>query len=96
MGAGQHICWSRYSLWLLFHNFFNYFHVKQDSITTCFKTCGTNSWFFRRVKKVTDYARFDIVSDKCHPAPYYLNSDMLFLTLSDRYRNPKPGFIPGT
>ena len=26
-----------------------------------------------------------------HPVPCYLNSDMLILTLSDRYRNPEQG-----
>ena len=34
------------------------------------------------------YARFNIVSNKCHPAPCNLNSDKLFLTLSDQYSNP--------
>ena len=42
------------------------------------------------------YARFKIVSDTCHPAPYYVNSDKPFLTLSDQYRNPERGFVPGT
>ena len=31
----------------------------------------------------------------CHPVLCYLNSDKLFLTLSDRYRNPEWGFKPG-
>ena len=28
------------------------------------------------------------------PGPYYLNSDKLFLTLSNQYRNPEQGFEP--
>ena len=32
----------------------------------------------------------------CHLAPCYLNSDKLFLTLSNWYRNPEQGFEPGT
>ena len=27
--------------------------VKQDRFTTCFKTCGTNSWFFPKGFKIT-------------------------------------------
>ena len=42
------------------------------------------------------YAGFDIISNTCHPAPYYLNSDKPFLTLSDQYRNPEWGFEPGS
>ena len=42
------------------------------------------------------YARFDIVSDTCHPAPCYLNSNKVFLLLSDRYCNPEWWFKPGT
>ena len=30
----------------------------------------------------------------CHPAPCYLNSDKLFLTLCDWYHNPKQWFEP--
>ena len=41
------------------------------------------------------YAQFNIVSDTCHPAPCYLNSDKVFLLLSDQYRNPKRGFKSG-
>ena len=41
-------------------------------------------------------ARFKIVSDTCHPAPWYLNSDKVFLLLSDQYGNPKRGFEPGS
>ena len=32
---------------------------------------------------------FDIVSDRCNPAPCYLKSDKLFLILRDRYCNSK-------
>ena len=42
------------------------------------------------------YARFDIISDTCHLAPCYLNSDKVFLLLSDRYHNPELGFEPGS
>ena len=42
------------------------------------------------------YPQFDIVSDTCRPAPCYLNSDKLFLTLSDQYHNPKRGLEPGS
>ena len=42
------------------------------------------------------YAWFDIVSDTCHLAPYYLNSDEPFLTPSDQYCNPEWGFKPGS
>ena len=42
------------------------------------------------------YARFDIVSDTCHPAPCYLNNYQVSLLLSDRYCNPKQGFKPGS
>ena len=42
------------------------------------------------------YAWFYIVSDTCHPVPYYLNSDMQFLTMSNQYCNPEPGFEPGS
>ena len=27
------------------------FHIKQDRFTTCFKTCGTKLWVFRKVQK---------------------------------------------
>ena len=30
------------------------------------------------------YAWFDIVSNTCHPVPFYLNSDKIFLTLGDQ------------
>ena len=42
------------------------------------------------------YAWFDIESNTCHQAPYYLNSEKPFLTLSDQYRNQKQGFEPRT
>ena len=42
------------------------------------------------------YARFDIVSDTCHPAPCYLNSNKVFCLLRDRYCNPEQGFEPGS
>ena len=42
------------------------------------------------------YARFNFVSETCHPAPYYLNSDKPFLTLRERYRNPEREFEPGS
>ena len=32
--------------------------------------------------------QFHIVSDTCHPAPCYLNSDKVFLLLSNQYLNP--------
>ena len=32
----------------------------------------------------------------CHPAPYYLNSDKPFLTLSNQYHKPKEGFELGS
>ena len=41
------------------------------------------------------YARFDIISHTCHLAPYYLNSDKPFLTLSDQYCNPGEDSKPG-
>ena len=34
------------------------------------------------------YARFNMVSDTYHQAPCYLNSNKVFLPLSDQYRNP--------
>ena len=40
--------------------------------------------------------QYYIVSNTCHPAPCYLNSDKVFLLLSNRYRNPKLGFEPWT
>ena len=40
------------------------------------------------------YAWFNIVSDICDPAPCYLNSNKLILTLSNQYCNPKLGFEP--
>ena len=47
------------------------------------------------------YAQFDIISNTCYLGarylgPCYLNVDKVFLLLSDRYRNPKPGFKPGS
>ena len=42
------------------------------------------------------YNRFNIVRNTCHPVPCYLNSDKLFLTLSNQYRNPERGFKPGS
>ena len=42
------------------------------------------------------YARFNIISDTCHPGPCYFNSNKVFLLLSDQYRNPERGFEPGT
>ena len=42
------------------------------------------------------YTRFDIVSDICHPVPCYLNSNKVFLLLSDKYHNPEQGFKPGS
>ena len=41
-------------------------------------------------------AGFEIVSDTCHVAPYYLNSDKPFLTLSNQYCNPEQRFKPGS
>ena len=41
-------------------------------------------------------AGFEIVSDTCHAAPYYLNSDKPFLTLSNQYCNPEQRFKPGS
>ena len=38
----------------------------------------------------------EIVSDTCHLALYYLNSDKPFLTLSSQNCNPERGFKPGT
>ena len=40
------------------------------------------------------YTLFDILSDTCHPVPFYLNNAKVFLLLSDLYRNPKQGFKP--
>ena len=40
------------------------------------------------------YAWFDIISNTCHPAPCYLNSDRVFLLMSNQYRNPEQGFKP--
>ena len=40
------------------------------------------------------YAQFDIVSNTCHPAPCYLNSNKAFLLLSDPNHNPELGFEP--
>ena len=40
------------------------------------------------------YARFNIISDTCHPAPCYWNSDKVFQLLSDQYCNPERGFEP--
>ena len=37
-----------------------------------------------------------IVSNTCHPAPCYWNSDKVFLLLSDQYCNPEQGFKPGS
>ena len=42
------------------------------------------------------YAHFNIVSNTCHQAPYYLKSDKPFLTLSYRYRNPERDFELGS
>ena len=42
------------------------------------------------------YAQFDIVSSTCYPAPCYLNSDKVFLLLSDQYCNPERGFDHGS
>ena len=36
------------------------------------------------------------VSDNCHPASYYLNSEKLFLISDDQYCNPERGFKLGT
>ena len=41
------------------------------------------------------YARFDIVSNTCHPAPCYLKSNKVFLILSDRYCNLERESNPG-
>ena len=41
-------------------------------------------------------ARFDIISDTCHPAPCYFNSNKVFLLLSNQYCNPERGFKLGT
>ena len=40
------------------------------------------------------YAWFDIISNTCHPAPCYLNSDRVFLLMSNQYCNPEQGFKP--
>ena len=42
------------------------------------------------------YAQFDIISNTCHPAPCYLNSNQVFLLLSNQYHNPDRGFEPGS
>ena len=42
------------------------------------------------------YARFNILSYTYHPAPCYLNSNKVFLFLSDQYCNPERGFKPGS
>ena len=42
------------------------------------------------------YARFNIVSNTCYPAPCYLNSNKVFLLLSDQYCDPERGFEPGS
>ena len=33
--------------------------------------------------------QYDIISNSCHPAPCYLNSNKVFLLLSDQYLNPR-------
>ena len=40
------------------------------------------------------YAWFNIVSNTCHPAPCYFNSNKVFLLLSDQFCNPERGFEP--
>ena len=42
------------------------------------------------------YAWFNIIRDICQPAPCYLNSDKVFIILSNHYRNPEWGFEPGS
>ena len=38
----------------------------------------------------------EYVSRFCHPAPCYMISDKLFISLSDQYCNPERGFEPGS
>ena len=49
------------------------------------------------ILELLQYSRtLGVVSDTCHPSPSYLNSDKVFLLLSDRYPNPERGFKPGS
>ena len=39
--------------------------------------------------KKKSVTRFHIISDTCHPVPFYLNRDKLFIILSNHYCNPE-------